>query len=57
MAEREDVINERTRRVQDILAYNGLVQLWPEIPRIAAEQRAATPAQGALDIDGGGGGA
>ena len=32
--------------------YNGLVQSWPEIVRIAGEQRAMTATQGALAIDG-----
>ena len=46
------VVSERKRRAADALAYNGLVQSWPEIVRIAGEQRATTATQGALAIDG-----
>ena len=51
LAYRLYVVSERKRRAADALAYNGLVQSWPEIVRIAGEQR-ATAAQGALAIDG-----
>ena len=47
-----DVVSQRKRRAADALAYNGLVQSWPEIVRIAGEQRAMTASQGALAIDG-----
>ena len=45
-------ISERKRRAADALQYNGLVQSWPEIVRIAGERRAMTATQGALAIDG-----
>ena len=46
------VVSERKRRATDALAYNGLVQSWPEITRLAGEQRAMAATQGALAIDG-----
>ena len=46
------VVSERKRRAADALAYNGLAQSWPEIVRIAGEQRATTATQGALELDG-----
>ena len=52
LAYRLDVVRERKRRAADALAYNGLVQSWPEIVRIAGEQRATGATQGALAIDG-----
>ena len=52
LAYRLYVVSERKRRAADALAYNGLVQSWPEIVRIAGEQRAMTATQGALAIDG-----
>ena len=52
LAYRLYVVSERKRRAADALAYNGLVQSWPEIVRIAGEQRATAPTQGALAIDG-----
>ena len=52
LAYRLYVVSERKRRAADALAYNGLVQSWPEIVRIAGEQRAMTATQGALDVDG-----
>ena len=52
LAYRLYVVSERKRRAADALAYNGLVQSWPEIVRIAGEQRATTATQGALAIDG-----
>ena len=42
LAYRLYLISERKRRAADALAYNGLVQSWPEIVRIAGERR-ATP--------------
>jgi putative DNA methylase len=39
---------ERKKRTSEALAYNGLVQSWPEIIRLAGEGRAATPTQDAL---------
>ena len=52
LAYRLYVVSERNRRAADALAYNGLVQSWPEIVRIAGEQRATVATQGALAIDG-----
>ena len=52
LAYRLYVVSERKRRAADALAYNSLVQSWPEIVRIAGEQRAMTSTQGALAIDG-----
>lgn len=46
------LISDRRGRAADALAYNGLVQSWPEIVRIAGQQRTATMTQGTLDIDG-----
>lgn len=51
LAYRLYLVSERKRRAADALAYNGLVQSWPEIVRIAGERRAATPVQGALSLD------
>ena len=51
LAYRLYVMSERKRRAADALAYNGLVQSWPEIVRIAGEQRATAATQGALAID------
>ena len=52
LAYRLYTVSERRKRAADALQYNGLVQSWPEIVRIAGEQRAMTAAQGALAIDG-----
>ena len=52
LAYRLYVVSERKRRAADALAYNGLVQSWPEIVRLAGEARAAVAEQGALAIDG-----
>ena len=52
LAYRLYLVSERKRRAADALAYNGLVQSWPEIVRIAGEQRAMTATQGSLAIDG-----
>ena len=52
LAYRLYVVIERKRRAADALGYNGLVPSWPEIVRIAGEQRAATATHRALDIDG-----
>ena len=52
LAYRLYLISERRRRAADALAYNGLVQSWPEIVRIASEQRATPETQGAFGIDG-----
>lgn len=36
---------ERNKRAEEALMYNGLVQSWPEIIRLAGESRAAEPTQ------------
>src|SRR5262249_11346642 len=36
---------ERKKRAAEALSYNGLVQSWPEIMRLAKEKRAAVPLQ------------
>ena len=50
LAYRLYLVSERKRRAADALAYNGLVQSWPEIVRIAGEQRTTPETQGTLDI-------
>ncbi|MDS4055371.1 hypothetical protein, partial [Accumulibacter sp.] len=40
---------ERKKRANEAMAYNGLVQSWPEITRLARETRIAT-AKGTLDM-------
>ena len=52
LAYRLYVISEHKRRAADALAYNGLVQSWPEIVRIAGEQRATVETQSAFALDG-----
>jgi putative DNA methylase len=42
---------ERKKRAAEALAYNGLVQSWPEIVRLAREGSKLTSAQGALFED------
>ena len=44
-------VSERKKRAADALAYNGLVQSWPEIIRLAQEQGVGAVAQGALALD------
>jgi putative DNA methylase len=45
---------ERKKRAAEAMAYNGLVQSWPEITRLAqAAPRAATPGTGDLFDDDG----
>lgn len=39
LAYRLYTICERKKRAQEALSYNGLVQSWPEISRLAREQR------------------
>ena len=39
---------ERKKRAQEALSYNGLVQSWPEIARLARETPQAAPVQTAL---------
>lgn len=50
LAYRLYLVSERKRRAADALAYNGLVSSWPEIVRIADEQRTIPETQGTLDI-------
>ena len=52
LAYRLYVVSERNRRAADALAYNGLVQSWPEIMRLARQQPATTATQSALALDG-----
>jgi putative DNA methylase len=49
LAYRLYVVCERRARAQDALLYNALVQSWPEIQRLAAEDR-ATSVQGTLGV-------
>jgi putative DNA methylase len=48
LAYRLYTICERKKRAAEALAYNGLVQSWPEILRLAQEDAAKTPAQAGL---------
>jgi len=48
LAYRLYTVCERKKRAAEALSYNGLVQSWPEITRLAREGGAARPAQGAL---------
>ena len=41
-------ICERRKRSQDAIGYNALVLSWPDLTRLAQEQKAAGPAQGEL---------
>jgi putative DNA methylase len=45
LAYRLYIIAERKKRATEALSYNGLVQSWPEIMRLARETGATTPAQ------------
>lgn len=48
LAYRLYTICERKKRAQEALAYNGLVQSWPEIVQLAAKQHKDEPKQGTL---------
>ena len=48
LAYRLYTICERKKRASEALAYNGLVQSWPQIMRIAQEGAKAAPAQAEL---------
>jgi hypothetical protein len=48
LAYRLYVIAERKKRATEALAYNGLVQSWPEIVRLAQEGNRLAPAQAGL---------
>ncbi len=52
LAYRLYVVSERKRRAADALAYNSLVQSWPEIVRIAGEQHATVETQSVFALDG-----
>ena len=52
LAYRLYTVSERKRRAADALAYNGLVQSWPEIVRIAGERRASVATQRVFALDG-----
>ena len=52
LAYRLYVVSERKQRAADALAYNGLVQSWTEIMRLARQQPATTATQSALALDG-----
>jgi putative DNA methylase len=49
LAYRLYVLCERKKRSADALAYNGLVQSWPEITRLAQEKSGAPAAQVELE--------
>lgn len=53
LAYRLYTVSERKKRAADALAYNGLVQSWPEIVRLAREEGASEGgvSQGALALD------
>ena len=51
LAYRLYTVSERKRRAADALAYNGLVQSWPEVVRIAGEQRTTVETQSAFALD------
>jgi putative DNA methylase len=48
LAYRLYVVAERKKRAAEALAYNSLVQSWPEISRLAQDPARSTPAQGGL---------
>jgi putative DNA methylase len=48
LAYRLYTVCERKKRAAEALSYNGLVQSWPEITRLAREQRPVQPAQAEL---------
>jgi putative DNA methylase len=50
LAYRLYTICERKKRAAEALSYNGLVQSWPEITRLAREHAAAGPAQAELPV-------
>ncbi len=51
LAYRLYTICERKKRAAEALAYNGLVQSWPEIVRLAQEGgKSATPAQDLFNV-------
>jgi putative DNA methylase len=48
LAYRLYTISERKKRAPEALAYNGLVQSWPEITRLARESGKPQPDQAGL---------
>jgi putative DNA methylase len=54
LAYRLYILCERKKRAGEALAYNGLVQSWPEIARLARETGERQPEQGALFEETGG---
>ncbi|MDZ4721204.1 MAG: hypothetical protein SH847_22315, partial [Roseiflexaceae bacterium] len=50
LAYRLYAICERKKRAAEALAYNGLVQSWPEMLRLAGEQRRDAPVQQGMDL-------
>jgi putative DNA methylase len=48
MASRLYTVCERKKRAAEALSYNGLVQSWPEITRLAREKGTTRPLQGEL---------
>ncbi len=48
LAYRLYTVCERKKRAQEALSYNGLVQSWPEVTRLAREGGKPRPAQGGL---------
>jgi len=50
LAYRLYTICERKKRAAEALAYNGLVQSWPEMLRLAGEQRRDAPVQQGMEL-------
>ncbi|MBK9709773.1 MAG: DUF1156 domain-containing protein [Kouleothrix sp.] len=50
LAYRLYAVCERKKRAAEALAYNGLVQSWPELLRLAGEQRGSAPVQQGLEL-------
>ncbi len=53
LAYRLYALSERRKRATDALAYNGLVQSWPEIQRLAQDASMSTTSVGTEDMFGG----
>jgi len=50
LAYRLYAICERKKRANEALAYNSLVQSWPEMLRLAAERRSSAPVQQGMEL-------
>lgn len=50
LAYRLYAVCERKKRAAEALAYNGLVQSWPELLRLASEQRSSMPVQQGMEL-------